>query len=232
MFRIWAVLLGTVSLAPSGCGKLAELGERGERGERDPLRTGLREFQNKDYDAAVASLTEVIRRRPADPGAYYLRGLAYFHLKEYAKAVEDQGEAIRQDESGDVSPYHIARGHAFCKLKRYEDALHDYEDAVQRTPNDGRVLNELAWFLATCPDDQFRNGQEALEHARRACELAPIPTHWDTLAAAHAELGNFTEAVQWQEKALVEPDEGIEQDLAGAKRRLQLYKHEKPFRDE
>ena len=50
----------------------------------------------------------------------------------------------------------------------------------------------------------------------------------DTLAAAYAEAGQFSEAVRWQEKAL--EDAGIAKN-AGSRRRLALYKEGKAFRE-
>jgi hypothetical protein len=68
-----------------------------------------------------------------------------------------------------------------------------------------------------------------LEHASRACEL----THWknagmlDTLAAAHAECGQFPEAIKWQTKALELANKRQTEEF---RRRLQLYQTKRPYR--
>ena len=63
-------------------------------------------------------------------------------------------------------------------------------------------LNNLAWSLATSPDDKIRNSSQAVELAQRACEQ----THFEktiflgTLAAALAETGKFDDAIATAQK--------------------------------
>ncbi len=69
---------------------------------------------------------------------------------------------------------------------------------------DPERLNRLAWTLATDPQPALRDGRLALELARRACELTDWrePNLTDTLAAAHAELGQWDEAERVQRQAV------------------------------
>ena len=95
-----------------------------------------------------------------------------------------------------------------------------------------RAQNNLAWLLATCPQDELRNGQEAVVQAQKACEL----TEWnsagyiDTLAAAYAEAGVFDDAVENQLEALKDVN-FLETHGDGARARLELYKAGKPYRE-
>ena len=101
---------------------------------------------------------------------------------------------------------------------------------VVREPDDPATLNSLAWLRATCPADAIRDGVLAVADATRACELTghAVAGYLDTLAAAHAEAGQFGAAVRWQEKvvAMTPPDQRDEYE-----RRLALYRNDKPFRD-
>ncbi len=66
-----------------------------------------------------------------------------------------------------------------------------------------KALNALAWHWATCAVDGHGNAPMAIVLAKEAVAAAPDdPWYRDTLAAAHARAGNFTEAVETQEVAI------------------------------
>jgi tetratricopeptide (TPR) repeat protein len=92
--------------------------------------------------------------------------------------------------------------------------------------------DKLAWLLATCPEEKVRDGRQALEYARKACELAKWQDErcLEILAAAYAELGRFGEAVKWQKKVLESP--GLaKKEQAQLRARLELYEEGKPYRE-
>jgi tetratricopeptide (TPR) repeat protein len=62
----------------------------------------------------------------------------------------------------------------------------------------------------------LRNGAEALPLAKRAVEESHerLPEAMLAYAAAYAELGNFTPAQVWAEKALAVADERRQEDMA------------------
>ena len=51
----------------------------------------------------------------------------------------------------------------------------------------------------------------------------------DTLAAAHAAIQNFDEAIRWEERALEDAEFSRDEGDA-ARKRLELYKDKKPYR--
>ena len=63
--------------------------------------------------------------------------------------------------------------------------------------------NDLAWVLATSPQPSLRNGRRALELAQQADQSAGgrNPLFLRTLAAACAETGQFSDAIQNNLKA-------------------------------
>ncbi len=65
---------------------------------------------------------------------------------------------------------------------------------------DSYAYNNLAWILATCEDQKFRDGKRALIVARKAVDLKPSSINCSTLAAAYAENGIFEEAINIMKK--------------------------------
>jgi len=96
------------------------------------------------------------------------------------------------------------------------------------------VLNNLAWLLATHRDPQIRYGSEAVRLAERACQLSGGTnlSFLQTLAAAHAEAGHFTNAVRVCEQAAqLARTMGLQEAEARANARLELYRSAKPYRE-
>jgi hypothetical protein len=73
-----------------------------------------------------------------------------------------------------------------------------YRQELEDTPDNQEIMNNLAWILATHSSAQVRNGREALQLARRACDLCKgkDPAVIDTVAAALAENGLFEKAAE------------------------------------
>ena len=101
-------------------------------------------------------------------------------------------------------------------------------------PDDVALLNDLAWALATNPNVSVRNGEEAVELARRAVKLSGgrNPAILGTLAAAYAEAGRFPEAVETGRKALELATRQKQQALLESIRaKLLLYEAKVPYRE-
>lgn len=86
---------------------------------------------------------------------------------------------------------------------RYADAIAVLDAGLSLTPRDARLAGALALFLATCPDGSLRDGSRAIELAAIASSAdgGRDPVLLGTLAAAHAEIGKFDEAVRFAGQA-------------------------------
>ena len=123
--------------------------------------------------------------------------------------------------------------------KNYKEALAWFRKAAGQDINpDTRTRSQigLATLLATCPDEAFRDGNAALEYAKKAVADAPNGIAIDALAAAYARCGRFEEAIAQEKKwihqlesATFMGQEAKESLLDSAKYRLQLYLEHKPY---
>jgi Tfp pilus assembly protein PilF len=114
------------------------------------------------------------------------------------------------------------------------EAAAQYREAIRLRPKYPKALNNLAWILATGSDARTRNGEEALQLARRATDLTGgnDPEDLDTLAAAWAETHQFAEAVKVAERAAGLAQAAGHEELARQiQSRLRGYRSEQPARE-
>lgn len=161
--------------------------------------------------------------------AFIGRGNVWTSKGELENALNDYAEAIRIDPKN-ATAFH-SRGHVWSKKDELEKALNDYSEAIAIDPYLAGPYNNRAWIWATSTDPKYRDGKLAIASAMKACELSDWKEAGliDTLAAAHAEAGDFTEAARWQTKAL---DMAHDNEKDEYRYRLKLYKSRKPYRDD
>jgi len=176
------------------------------------LRAALLAGSGK-FTEAIADLEQVRKAQsPEDQVVLNLQlGLLYSAQKYYGRAIEHFSKVL------EVEPKNVAalrgRGDALLSVGRQAEAIKDYEKAIEVDSKDSGVLNNLAWVLATSPDEKLRDGKRALELAKQACELTDYKEAHilSTLAAAYAECGDMDKAIEWSRKA-VELGEGEEKE--------------------
>ncbi len=113
-------------------------------------------------------------------------------------------------------------------------AVAQLRQVVSLKPDRAEALNNLGWILATCSDDQVRDGVEAVRCAERACQLTTFTEAGmvGTLAAAYAEAGRFPEAVATAEKAVNLANAAGNPQFAAVNRQLLvLYRAGKPWHE-
>jgi Flp pilus assembly protein TadD len=146
----------------------------------------------------------------------------------YSNAVADCNRVVALD------PFNARaydnRGYYASQLGDYGTAIGDSKKAIALDPTIPSPYNNLAWLLAVTPDAKWRDGKQAVEYARKACDLTQWnePTFIDTLAAAYAEEGNFPEAIKWENKALALASA---RDRAQFEKALHLYQQGQPYRE-
>ncbi|MBT8088943.1 MAG: tetratricopeptide repeat protein [Gammaproteobacteria bacterium] len=107
----------------------------------------------------------------------------------------------------------------------HAEAIASLRRGLEIAPNSSRLVAALAWELATSPDDELRNGAEAMQLAQRVYRAYPKqPQMIDIMAAALAETGDFENAVKLMQRIAAGDNAG---PLA---MRLKAYRQEKPWR--
>jgi TPR repeat protein len=119
-----------------------------------------------------------------------------------------------------------------------------YEQAARGDEGDPWAKNDLAWFLATCPEKKFLDGSKAVAVAKQAImglqNLEGEQRHEmvDTMAAALARNGQYSEAIIWQKRciSLLAADKEAEAEERTKlekefNERLSLYKAQQPYAD-
>ncbi len=125
-------------------------------------------------------------------------------------------------------------GIALTTLGRNAEAIAAFREGLAHAPNHAKMNNGLAWLLATSPSARLRDGAEALRRATIALDAAAgrKPSVLDTLAAAHAELGQFDQARRYARIALeMAREAGLEALAARIAARLALYESNRPCRE-
>jgi tetratricopeptide (TPR) repeat protein len=182
----------------------------------------------KRWNEAISDFNKALHLNPKDIAALDGRASTYSQMGDQDRAITDF-TAVLQD--WDLPDVYYRRGSAYSRKGNYDRANLDLREAVKQAPEDEFALNNFAWFLATCPDGKFRNGNEAVANAMKACVVSRwrYAYHIDTLAAAYAEAGRFNEAIAYQIKAMsydaLDPGRLDEMD-----KRRALYEQHKPYR--
>jgi tetratricopeptide (TPR) repeat protein len=207
----------------------------------------------KYFDAAL-------RIEPTRWTAYYNRATAFRLEKNWKAAINDLNQTIRLQPAFFQASWD--RALTYEAMGDYTDAIKDLNALAKVTYQVGNpyemalTLNERAWIRATCLNASFRDGNAAVEDAKKACDLVKWKRaqYIDSLAAASAEAGDFDSAVRYQQQAIDLNRSGnddsiqktgsiggdkvavmnankLQQSLPGYFKRLEMYKQHHPYRD-
>jgi tetratricopeptide (TPR) repeat protein len=164
-------------------------------------------IETEEYKLALNDLQSALTLVPEYPEALNNRGIVHQKLNKLDESIADFTAALTIDPK-----YTDAlgnRAYTWQLKKDFPRAIADLEMAMKLSPTSFEATNDLAWLLATTPEDSIRSPARALELAKKACEISGYQ-QWntlDTLAAAHAENGEFDKATEWLGTAIANAPE-------------------------
>jgi Zn-dependent protease len=162
------------------------------------------------------------------------RGMVSLRQGAAAEAIAECDKALGLIPEGQRARanVYLVRGLSHGRLGHYAAAEADLLQSLGIDPKNTAAMDKLAWLWATCPEPQYRHGEQAVQYATEACQATgwKEPSYLGTLAAALAEAGHFDMAVARQQKALENVDYQRQQGQQ-AYERIRLYQAGKPYRE-
>jgi len=186
----------------------------------------------EQFAEALAEFAGVPPEYPLDAEALDRFGYALAAQGRLDEAGNRLLESIRLDPNkGDVHCHYAMCLNAQGNIK---EAILEYRKALELDNQLSAACNNLAWTLATYPDPDIRNGNEAATLGERACQLTNNrqPIYLGTLAAAYAEAGRFDDAVATAQKACaIAQAAGMTNIVERNNQLLESYRANKPYHE-
>ena len=194
---------------------------------------GVALSQRGQLQEAIANFRDAIAIRPNNAKAHASLATALMKEGNADEAFSHWQESLRL-EPGNVNARDNL-GVALALQGRAHEAVAQWEQSLKYDSDDGSAQNKLAWVLATAPDPALRDGERAVRLAERVLQISGQrkAVVFQTLAAAYAETGRFSAAIDTARRGLQLATEqnnaGLVDDL---KKNISLFESNVPVRDD
>lgn len=190
-------------------------------------------IDQKEFDKAIELLKQFDEKHPDSVRTKLFLVTLFADQKKSRDALHYLESLIEKDP--DSIDLLRLRANLLLGANRHKDAAKALERVIEMDPKDEVSTNNLSWLLSTSPIDMVRNGQRALELAKKACEMTEYKKSYilSTLAAAYAETGDFDKAVEWSQKSIdmAQDDENVRDRVDELKKELEAYQKKQPYRE-
>jgi len=193
---------------------------------------GIVFLQKGNLDEAISLLQAAVDLRPENSPAHenlakalLQKGQVTDALVHYRRLLELQPDNIE---------VHNIVGTVLIQQGQAREAVEEWQKVLAIQPDNGNAMSNLAWVFATSPDDSLRDGAKAVQLAEQAMRISGgrIPIIFRTLAAAYAENGRFSEAIQTAQRGIElansRGNSGLATELQS---NIVLYQERQPLRD-
>ncbi len=187
------------------------------------------QVQTGQFAEAAGHFEAALERRQNDPELRIKLGQARMKNGQLDLAIREFRAAaeLRPNPAA-----HHNCGNALLATGDVTKAIDEFEKALEVNPRFTPSANNLAWLLSTSPDASLRDGKRAVELAKAICSQASArsPSNLDTLAVAHAEAGDFEQAIAAAKEAVrIAKAAGDLRTSSEIQKRLTLFHQKKPY---
>jgi tetratricopeptide (TPR) repeat protein len=148
------------------------------------------------WNQAAAIANEAVENKSDRPEPHLILGLAHYHAKEYAQAVDEFKEAIRRKD--DQAMYYFQLGLAYLHINQPQDAVKAGVRATELDPANAAYHHQLAFSYFSMHDDEKCEAE-----AKRAIELDKNDVAaYKILGSLYARQGKTELAGQFNEEAI------------------------------
>ena len=181
----------------------------------DHTQRGDSDYNQQDFGGAVAEYTEAIRLRPDSPLGYSSRGMAYYQLDLYRRAIADQNRTLSltppDDTKGRAEAYTYL-GYDLDAAGDHKAAIADYDKAITLVPaisdtpgdtadaDDGTPAPYKGRMWAYYHDGQYRL---ALTDCNALIAVDPYPRSLAVRAKIYSKMGDYSQALSDLHTALL-----------------------------
>ena len=183
-------------------------------------------------DDAISLLQAAVALRPENSPAHENLAKALIQKGEVADALVHY-QKLLELQPDNIEVHNIV-GTVLVQQHRIRDGVEEWQKVLAIQPDNGNAMSNLAWVFATSPDDSLRDGAKAVQLAQEAVRISArrIPLLFRTLAAAYAETGDFSKAIQTAQEGIElansQGNQGLATELQG---NISLYQEQRPLRD-
>jgi protein O-mannosyl-transferase len=183
-------------------------------------------------DEAISLLQAAVDLRPDNSPAQENLAKALLQKGQVSDALVHYRKLLEL-QPGNMEVHNIV-GTVLVQQGQIRDGVEEWQKVLAIQPDNGNAMSNLAWVLATSPDHSLRDGAQALHLAEQALRISGgrIPILFRTLAAAYAETGQFSQAIQTAQRGITlansQGNPGLATELEG---NIGLYQAGLPLRD-
>jgi protein O-mannosyl-transferase len=162
---------------------------------------GNAQLQKGQFDEAIADYSEALQMKPDDAEVHYNLGNALLHQGRLDEAVVHYQKAIELNPN--YPDAHNNLGILLFQQGKLDQAIAQYQKALELNPKDIQARANLAWALATSVQTPILQAI-GVKLAEQANQLTggTSPTVLHILAAAYAQTGRFSAAIETAERSL------------------------------